>query len=323
MQETGKFFYVKQIKTSDAMKKLLMIVVLAVLCQWGYSQYQPGDYYQEDGLDCMVLYVDKINREMYVMTLPGVVSLRVENMLETIDTASVGAMIKSASKLARLETDEMISIRNQRLSHLQVLKPLLGLLGENNTDVITDYCDRNGLALQVIFPEYNQIKELGEGWFMPGDRELGWLATLLGYKKVGSYIRRYSHKEMWAMFQAINLQVPNEKRRVLYFGLIRPDYTNQILRKFVGENQFGCKLSAQILKRIKRGNKKIASRWTGYACTTPFGFCTIVRGSSLGVGLNPRIGLCLPGYTWCIVDTYNYAYENAVTCAVKRIPWEK
>lgn len=79
----------------------MMLGVMALSCQLGYSQYQPGDYYQEDGLDCVIIKVDEDGQSGLVMTLPGQLPNVFGSMDGEIDTSSVKRMLKSAIEISR------------------------------------------------------------------------------------------------------------------------------------------------------------------------------------------------------------------------------
>lgn len=49
--------------------------------------------------------------------------------------------------------------------------------GESNTKAIVEYCQDNGIDMQLYFPEVNYALILGEGWFVPGNYELELIST--------------------------------------------------------------------------------------------------------------------------------------------------
>lgn len=49
--------------------------------------------------------------------------------------------------------------------------------GESNTKAIIEYCQENGIDMQLYFPEVNYAMTLGEGWFVPGNYELELIST--------------------------------------------------------------------------------------------------------------------------------------------------
>lgn len=51
--------------------------------------------------------------------------------------------------------------------------------GEKNMAVITEYCEKNGVSMQNYFPEHYWAKNIGEGWYIPGNKELELIAKIL------------------------------------------------------------------------------------------------------------------------------------------------
>ena len=222
MQETGKFFYVKQIKTSDAMKKLLMIVMLAVLCQWGYSQYQPGDYYQEDSLDCVIIKVNEDGRSGLVMTLPGFITIgnlpvllggvdAIQTVVDNVVAFSSMQNLREGKKaIAKANTQKNVGqgFMEKRLEYLLSMSGSMGESGGENFRVVKDYCMENGLSMEEYFPEYAYVAQWGEGWFVPGDKELAYLADVIGYGLESESYKGIGASEFNSRIDEVNRKIP-------------------------------------------------------------------------------------------------------------------
>ena len=122
-----------------------MLAIMAMFCQWGYSQYQPGDYYQEDSLDCVIIKVNEDGRSGLVMTLPGVLPCAPIETDVKIDTGSVKKMMRSAIKQGRKQWKMMQSLLLEREKIVFDLSDELGRYGVKNQDIIKAYCRKEGV----------------------------------------------------------------------------------------------------------------------------------------------------------------------------------
>lgn len=64
--------------------------------------------------------------------------------------------------------------------------------GEKNMTAITEYCEKQGISMQNYFPEHYWAKSLGEGWYIPGTKELELLAKLI----IGGTGEKYYFKDL-------------------------------------------------------------------------------------------------------------------------------
>lgn len=258
------------------MKKLLMMVMLAVLCQWGYSQYQPGDYYQEDGLDCMVIKVNEDGKSGLVMTLPGVLPCAPIETDVKIDTGSVKKMMRSAIKQGRKQWKMMQSLLLEREKIVFDLSDELGRYGVKNQDIIKAYCRKEGVDYAYFFPEYAWIDNLGSGWFLPGDEELDYFAAI-----VNGGTRKMAHKELWNGLLTLNYKMPERDRMVIYDGLFVPYYVNEILFTYIKKMRLSERLRMELEKQMQKADKKVNDRVRGFGSARPFNMGTSIKSSSL------------------------------------------
>ena len=293
------------------MKKLLMMVMLAVLCQWGYSQYQPGDYYQEDGLDCVVIKVNEDGQSGLVMTLPG-------EILDTdmpigewnVDTSSFKSLIKSCRRVSLVTEHKNIALVQNR--------PLIGRYsdyGQENMQAVEDFCAANDLDMGVCYPEFAKVKALGNGWYMSGDYELDLLAGLIH--------KEYSGSTIWVKLFRRNLDDLNSglhaKKKV--YGRANLWVSDEI-------NQYidSCGLSTRLLhesEKILRKTEKKLHKGNGWMWAIPFGYYTWIKSSTLSDKNCLRVSKCFLFTTscaWMVYDATSYMeYVRAYTCAVKEV----
>ena len=318
----GQIFYVKQIKTSEAMKKFLMLAIIAMFCQWGYSQYQPGDYYQEDDLDCMVIHVNEEDGVGLIMTLPEELPCNPFETTLTIDTSSVKKMIKSANKIAQEQWKKMLSLLNERSSCVAGFYNRLGLEGKKNHEVIRNYCKENGIDYSRLFPEYALVDSLGEGWFIPGKNELDFLADLINVKEEEVAETMSLHKRLWNCLWMVNDKIPIEKRSVFVGGLTIRHGVNKMLLDFINMNDFGQKLSNEIADQIEASEKKAVDRLVGYSTALPFNMGISIRCSSLHYTAEGWLLMSfsvMPQYKGAVNAAGFVEYSGAYTCAVKEV----
>ena len=202
------------------MKKFLMLGVMALSCQLGHSQYQPGDYYQEDGLDCVVIKVDEDGQSGLVMTLPGLLAVRslpgllnpdpVSALENAVDLLNPNMM--KAGKAARAQLAAMGSAASafleKRAVHLRAMAGKIGACGALNCDAIKAYCADNKLEMKDYFPEYAYVSQWGDGWFLPGDVELGYLAEVIGYGLGKKAYKGKRLQDVLAKIDEVNRKMP-------------------------------------------------------------------------------------------------------------------
>lgn len=75
------------------------------------------------------------------------------------------------------------------------IAPNLGDDGEKNMAEIVKFCEEKGLSMQNYFPEHYWAKSLGDGWYIPGNKELELIAELL----MGGLGEKYYVKDALAL----------------------------------------------------------------------------------------------------------------------------
>lgn len=75
------------------------------------------------------------------------------------------------------------------------IAPKLGDDGEQNMAEIVKFCEEKGISMQNYFPEHYWAKSLGEGWYIPGNKELELIAKLI----IGGIGENYHVKDAFAL----------------------------------------------------------------------------------------------------------------------------
>lgn len=116
-----------------------------------------------------------------------------DSLLAMLDTSSIEEAERIKQELIALDDDPYMVYKNaldfvERQEYrfidyserkLKVMKNNFEELakintgsGEENTTNIFEYCQKNGINVDLYFPEYVYAKSLGDNWFIPGNDEL-------------------------------------------------------------------------------------------------------------------------------------------------------
>ncbi len=155
------------------MKNLLLCLLLAFPSLGVYAQQTLGDYVEFDGVPAFVFYLDETGEHGLAMSIPAFNDKELKNL---------GKMVKKGwiteEQATRFASCTMGKI-NKQGTGVKVSQPIFERLierltdeGMNNQRQICDYCAENGISLQEVFPMQYWAQCLGEGWYIPGDKEL-------------------------------------------------------------------------------------------------------------------------------------------------------
>ena len=163
------------------MKRTIMIAIAAVVCMGACAKKKIGELVNVNGVAAFVFYVDSSGEHGLMMAFPALTSYDMERV-----NKQMGKMVKKGQFSA-----EMMSTAKESLGDMKklivspdildreikedIFKDLVGRLsdkGKENAKVIEEYCVEKSLDMKHFFPWEHYAKELGEGWFIPGDREL-------------------------------------------------------------------------------------------------------------------------------------------------------
>ena len=171
------------------MKKFISIIVLLLTVSIGaLAQKKLGDYIEIDGVPAFVFSLDGTGEHGLAMTIPknnhafglGKYSKR---MTKVIDKMSEEGKL-SSEQVTHLKDYFNSSGTAIIFKKDKELKPLYTELverltndGKANAEQVSLFCDEKGISMKDYFPTFFAAKELGEGWFLPGDNELEQLAV--------------------------------------------------------------------------------------------------------------------------------------------------
>lgn len=146
------------------MKKFALFVCALMSTVFVYAQGL-GDYMEIDGVPGFVFYLDDSGEHGLVMSFPQIDGKRAQKLVKK------GKMV--AEKTQRLiHVEKKIKVKSKDMKiYRNDLVNLLGDDGKQNQVIIADYCKEKNLDLS-IFKGQDFAAHLGDGWFIPGDKEL-------------------------------------------------------------------------------------------------------------------------------------------------------
>lgn len=162
------------------MKKFISVVFLLIsFCIVASSQKKLGDYIDIDGVPAFIFYLDQSGEHGLAMSIPKVPSMK--KMGKKAIRRSLDALvmqgIMTSEQAEIFANEEGISVITSKKN--KEMKPLYEELvanmsdyGKNNMEQVCKLCEEKGLSLQEYFPAFWAAKKKGEGWYIPGDKEL-------------------------------------------------------------------------------------------------------------------------------------------------------
>ncbi len=138
---------------------------------------KPGDYMEIGGIPAFVFYVDETGQHGLAMSMPAVY----KHTLKKLDKyVKKGVITEKQAEIAKsgltldiegYKKSGMLNPKN-KTALFEELIPLLSDDGEKNALTIAFYCNDKNLSMEEKFPWEYWATRLGEGWFIPGDKEL-------------------------------------------------------------------------------------------------------------------------------------------------------
>lgn len=129
------------------------------------GDYLLGDYIEIGGIPSCVIYVDESGKHGIAMSFPFIKKKKFFNKAN-----SNGILKPDLAKLYQANVLKSCSYNKKEVC--TELSDKLGDYGEENTKVLEEYCKDKGLSLQKTFPMIYCVKQLGDGWFVPGASEI-------------------------------------------------------------------------------------------------------------------------------------------------------
>lgn len=165
------------------MRKIFCVVTFLMTATIGITAQKLGDYIEFDGVPAFIIHLDETGQHGVAMSM-------------RLSHAKFPKKItqKHVEKLGLLSIEQAIQLKN-KIENIGIGKlnfggaggkwskdlfvDLVGRLtdsGKTNQEQIISYCKEKGLSLKETFPLQYFAQELGEGWYIPGDRELMYFA---------------------------------------------------------------------------------------------------------------------------------------------------
>ena len=137
-----------------------------------YAQ-KMGDYIEFDGVPSFVFYLDSSGEHGLAMSIPA---FDVKGAKKVDKLVKKGLMTNEQANI--FKNNPIGEVNNQGIGGKKTKDLFAGLVGrltdkgKNNQEQILAFCEENDLSLQELFPMQYWAKNLGNGWFIPGDQEL-------------------------------------------------------------------------------------------------------------------------------------------------------
>lgn len=158
-----------------------MLLFALFVCATLTKAQDLGDYMEIDGVPGFVFYLDETGEHGLVMSMfPYNESwmkfqtkkLRNEDLITEAHIHKLSIIKESSTKSVKKACSKKM------MQYYMDLKELLGDEGEENRTIINKYCKEKKLPLSTFIGQ-DFAESLGDGWFIPGDKELELFAIFL------------------------------------------------------------------------------------------------------------------------------------------------
>lgn len=188
------------------MKKTICFVIILALCVSAevFAQKKLGDYIEIDGVPAFIFQLDESGEHGLAMSVHAMKAKNIDKCVKKYHMATEQANLLKNNPLGGYNSWGATGKKSTDL-----FVPLIGRLtddGKNNQEIIIAYCEENNLSLKSVFPLQFWAKNLGEGWFIPGDNELESFAVFsfgglgknhsLGLAKYAGIVKELSDNEL-------------------------------------------------------------------------------------------------------------------------------
>ncbi len=153
------------------MKKAFVFMILCIAMAAKAQYYEVGQIVPQGTWDAVVVYVDESGQHGLLMSPTA---LREGTLVLKKIAKHLGLSIEDFTAqyplpiLSKGEKDAKIA----KIMKEMMKQNMNGTNGVENCQNIADYCETNGIPMDVYFPELTWASSLGEGWFIPGTDEL-------------------------------------------------------------------------------------------------------------------------------------------------------
>lgn len=201
------------------MKRLLIIVLILNAAIGALAQKKLGDYIVIDGVPAFVFSLDQSGEHGLVMSIPA---YDAKSVKKTDKLVKRGLM--TTEQATKFKNNPLGKFNSQGSGGKKTEELFAGLIdrltdnGQTNQEQIIAYCEENRISLQERFPMQYWAKNLGEGWYIPGDNELTEFAKFyfggLGKKHSLGIKFQYHAKDLCS-----NELIQESLFRMVYYGL--------------------------------------------------------------------------------------------------------
>ncbi len=197
----------------------ITFALLLIICIGASAQKKLGDYIEIGGIPAFVFSLDGTGEHGLAMSIPAFE----EKGLKKVDKLVKKGLL-TVEQAEKLKGNLLGSFNRQGSGIKKSEELFAGLLdrltdnGQNNQEQIVKYCEEKGISLRKVFPMQYWAKNLGEGWFVPGDQELTAFADFyfggLGKKHSLGIKFQYHAKDL-----SSNELIQESLSRMVFYGL--------------------------------------------------------------------------------------------------------
>lgn len=155
------------------MKRLFILSFIVNAVIGVSAQKNLGDYIEIDGVPAFVFSLDQSGEHGLAMSVPAYDSKSVKKIDKLVKRG-----LMTAEQATIFKNNPLGKFNSQGSSGKKSEELFTGLIdrltdnGQINQEQIIAYCEENNISLQERFPMQYWAKNLGGGWFIPGDSEL-------------------------------------------------------------------------------------------------------------------------------------------------------
>lgn len=202
------------------MKRIsIAFAILLIICTGAFAQKKLGDYIEIGGVPAFVFYMEESSEHGLAMSIPAFD----EKGLKKVDKLVKKGLL-TAEQAEKFKANPLGPFNRQGTGRKKSKELFAGLLdrltdnGQNNQEQIMRYCDEKSISLQEAFPMQYWAKNLDNGWFIPGDKELTAFAEFyfggLGKKHSLGIKFQYHAKDL-----SSNELIQESLSRMVFYGL--------------------------------------------------------------------------------------------------------
>lgn len=209
------------------MKKIYCVLIFALCCGMTelWAQYAVGDVYEKDEVKAVVFYVDESGEHGLAITLAR----------DLTKGEIKKAQLEAKAKMKAMTKEEKLQMKAQKKSAVADLKQLnerakgyyldlesrTTVEGKKNAQIIKQYCAEKGIDMKTFFPNHCWAESLGEGWFIPGEKEAALYADYISFGVGEPSYKKIKNSEVTNKYNNLNNAV---KSNIGYESCALPKY---------------------------------------------------------------------------------------------------